>query len=88
MGLTIFIRHSDLSDGNCCHDEIIDKRMNRDCRISLFREVLSMNNAKTKVNGRKDYSVLNLVAIGEKAETKKAYIDADLHTENVHYGKY
>ena len=34
------------------------------------------------------YSVLNLVAIGEKAETKKAYIDADLHTENVHYGKY
>ena len=47
-----------------------------------------MNIAKTKVNGRKDYSVLNLVAIGEKAETKKAYIDTDLHTENVHYGKY
>lgn len=21
-----FIRHSDLSDGNCCHDEVIDKR--------------------------------------------------------------
>lgn len=21
-----FIRHSDLSDGNCCHDEIVDKR--------------------------------------------------------------
>jgi hypothetical protein len=21
----IFIRHSDLSDGNCCHDEVIDK---------------------------------------------------------------
>ena len=20
-----FIRHSDLSDGNCCHDEVIDK---------------------------------------------------------------
>ena len=34
------------------------------------------------------YSVLNLVAIGEKAETKKAYTDADLHTENVHYEKY
>lgn len=25
----IFIRHSDLSDGNCCHDEIIDKGMKR-----------------------------------------------------------
>ena len=34
------------------------------------------------------YTVLNLVAIGEKGETKKAYIDADLHTENVHYEKY
>ena len=34
------------------------------------------------------YSVLNLVASGEKAETKKAYTDADLHTENVHYEKY
>ena len=34
------------------------------------------------------YSVLNLVAIGEKGEEKKAYNDADLHTENVHYEKY
>ena len=34
------------------------------------------------------YTVLNLVAIGEKGETKKAYTDADLHTENVHYEKY
>ena len=34
------------------------------------------------------YSVLNLVAIGEKGETKKAYTDTDLHTENVHYEKY
>ena len=34
------------------------------------------------------YTVLNLVAIGEKAEEKKAYTDADLHTENVHYEKY
>ena len=34
------------------------------------------------------YTVLNLVAIGEKAETKTAYTDADLHTENVHYEKY
>lgn len=25
-----FIRHSDLSDGNCCHEEIIDKRRKRD----------------------------------------------------------
>jgi len=34
------------------------------------------------------YAVLNLVAIGEKAEKKKAYTDSDLHTENVHYEKY
>ena len=34
------------------------------------------------------YTVLNLVAIGEKGETKKAHTDADLHTENVHYEKY
>lgn len=34
------------------------------------------------------YSVLNLVAIGEKAENKKAYTDEDLHNENVHYEKY
>lgn len=25
-----FIRHSDLSDGSCCHDEIIDKRRERE----------------------------------------------------------
>ena len=24
-----FIRHSDLSDGNCCHDEIVDKHIKR-----------------------------------------------------------
>ena len=24
-----FIRHSDLSDGNCCHDEVIDRRYER-----------------------------------------------------------
>ena len=29
-----------------------------------------------------------MIIIGEKAETKKAYTDADLHTENVHYEKY
>jgi hypothetical protein len=34
------------------------------------------------------YTVLNLVAIGEKAEEKRAYTDADLHTGNVHYEKY
>ena len=34
------------------------------------------------------YSVLNLVAIGEKGEEKRPYTDADLHTENVHYEKY
>ena len=34
------------------------------------------------------YSVLNLVAIGEKGEDKRAYTDEDLYTENVHYGEY
>ncbi|MBR2727323.1 MAG: nitroreductase family protein [Solobacterium sp.] len=34
------------------------------------------------------YTVLNLIAVGEKAEGKRAYTDADLHTENVHYGQY
>ena len=34
------------------------------------------------------YSVLNLVAIGEKGEENRPYTDADLHTENVHYEKY
>ena len=34
------------------------------------------------------YTVLNLVAIGEKAEEMRAYTDTDLHTENVHYEKY
>ena len=32
-----------------------------------------------------EYTVLNLVAIGEKDENKRAYSDKDLHTENVHY---
>ena len=34
------------------------------------------------------YTVLNLVAIGEKAEQKRGYTDADLHTENVHCEAY
>lgn len=34
------------------------------------------------------YTVLNLIAIGEKGENKKAYVDEDLHTENVHRGIY
>ena len=34
------------------------------------------------------YTVLNLVAIGEKGEAKKAYTEADLHTENVHNERY
>jgi nitroreductase len=34
------------------------------------------------------YSVLNLVAIGEKGEENRPYTDADVHTENVHYEKY
>lgn len=32
-----------------------------------------------------EYTVLNLVALGEKDENKRAYSDKDLHTENVHY---
>ena len=31
------------------------------------------------------YTVLNLVAIGEKGENKRPYTDQDLHFENVHY---
>lgn len=31
------------------------------------------------------YTVLNLIAIGEKGENKQAYTDQDLHFENVHY---
>ena len=34
------------------------------------------------------YTVLNLVAVGEKAEAKKPYADSDLHTENVHYERF
>ena len=34
------------------------------------------------------YTVLNLIAVGEKGENKRSYTDADLHTENVHYEKY
>ena len=34
------------------------------------------------------YTVLNLVAIGEKNERKRPYTESDLHTENVHYEVY
>ena len=34
------------------------------------------------------FTVLNLVAMGEKAETKKPYTEADLPMGNVHYEKY
>ncbi len=34
------------------------------------------------------YTVLNLVAIGEKGENKDPYTDKDLHTENVHYDRF
>ena len=34
------------------------------------------------------YTVLNLVAIGEKGENKTAYTDKDLYVENVHYGMF
>ncbi len=34
------------------------------------------------------YTVLNLIAIGEKGENKDPYTDKDLHTENVHYDRF
>ena len=34
------------------------------------------------------YTVLNLIALGEKGEKKDAYTDKDLPMENVHYEKY
>ncbi len=34
------------------------------------------------------YTILNLIAIGEKGENKRAYTDNDLHTENIHYEIY
>ena len=34
------------------------------------------------------FTVLNLVALGEKAEEKKAYTDGDLPAGKVHYGKF
>ena len=34
------------------------------------------------------YSVLNLVAIGEKGERKEPYTDDDLHGENVHFDSF
>ena len=35
-----------------------------------------------------EYTVLNLVAIGEKGESKAPYTDEDLHVENVHYERF
>ena len=34
------------------------------------------------------YTVLNLVALGEKGEEKPPYTDGDLHKESVHYERY
>lgn len=34
------------------------------------------------------YTVLNLIAIGEKGENKAPYTDDDLHRENVHYDRF
>ena len=34
------------------------------------------------------YTILNLVAIGEKAEEKRAYTEEDLPIDNVHYEKF
>ena len=34
------------------------------------------------------YTVLNLVALGEKGEVKPAYTDKDLHWDAVHFGHF
>ncbi len=34
------------------------------------------------------YTVLNLVAVGAKGESKRAYTDADLPLEKVHWDKF
>lgn len=34
------------------------------------------------------YTVLNLIALGEKAEEKRPYTDSDLRKENIHYGRF
>ena len=34
------------------------------------------------------FTVLNLVAIGEKGENKRAYTDEDLDTESIHYNVF
>lgn len=34
------------------------------------------------------YTVLNIVALGHKGETKPAYTDADVSTQLIHYGKF
>ena len=43
---------------------------------------------RTLLNVPDAYTILNLIAIGEKGENKKAYSDIDLHTENVHYEQF
>ena len=43
---------------------------------------------RTLLNVPDAYTILNLIAIGEKGENKKAYSDIDLHTENVHYDRF
>lgn len=34
------------------------------------------------------YSVLNVIALGEKAENKPSYTENNLHYENIHFEKY
>lgn len=42
-----------------------------------------------KVLGVPDnYSVLNVVALGQKGENKAARAEKDIHLQNVHYGKF
>ena len=43
---------------------------------------------RTLLNVPDAYTILNLIAIGEKGENKKAYSDIDLHIENVHYDRF
>lgn len=35
-----------------------------------------------------NYSVLNVIALGQKGETKRAYEEKDLHFENIHHEKF
>ncbi|MBQ9371648.1 MAG: nitroreductase family protein [Thermoguttaceae bacterium] len=54
-------------------------------RNRMGRQNSSDEEMRALLNVPDGYSVLNLVALGEKGETKKPYVEEDLHKENVHY---